>query len=1686
MKRFLLVWLTVLSLTAGAQTYNNEWIDYSRTYYKFKVGATGLHRLPQSLLAQMNLGATNAEHFQLWRNGKQVPIYTSVQTGVLGASDYIEFWGEMNDGKADNPLYRESDYQISDHWSLQTDTAAYFLTVNGASANFRLIPTSNNIAANTLPVEPYFMHVEGRYPRVQINSGRAEQVLTSTVYSSSYDYGEGWTGAYIGAQATELYPLNGLVVYSGTGAPSATLRLSMCGTIMNERRYRIRLNGDSILGASLDYFEYTKTGKIIPASTIASGVANIEVTNISAISNDRMVVGQLELTYPRRFDFGGATNFPFTLPANIAGNYLEITNFSNSGSAPVLYDLTNGRRYEMNTATPGVLKVLLQPSSVDRSLVLVSEAASNVKTLNEMERRNFIDYAASANQGDFLIITNTLLTAASGTGDPVEDYRQYRSSAAGGGFNAKVYLIDQLIDQYAFGIKMHPLSIRNFVRRARENNSVKPRYVLLIGKGVTYTSFRSLEYSSNMVKLQMVPTFGNPASDNLLTAQGNSSVPLVPIGRLAVINKAEITAYLEKLKTHEQTAKATAPGVADAGWKKNIIHVTGASDEETSRLLADALNGHKRIIEDTAYGGNVSTFTKTSADAVQQVSSTQISNLFRAGVGILTYFGHSSATTLEFNLDNPNAYDNSGKYPIFIVMGCNAGNFYLYNEARLVVKETISENYVLAPGKGAVAFLASTHLGVVHYLDIYNTRFYRAMSTTHYGRALGDIMDEAISQMLSATGSEDFYARFQCEQFTLHGDPAVKPYSFEKPDLAIEAQMVKVTPAFIPISETEFKVVAQYANLGKTVNKKFVVSLKRTYPDNTTELIRKDTVVLRKYTDSLVYTIPIVATRDVGLNKLTVSLDEAGEIDELYETNNIVTKDFYIIEDDVRPVSPYNYTIVNDAHPTLVASSANPFAPVRNYRVEVDTTQAFNSPLMTTSNATSAGGVFEFNPAMNLTDSSVYYWRVSPANITGEPVWNYSSFQYIANGQPGFSQAHYYQFLKNKFDKIQYTEDRKFKFTESVSDIDVKTGVYQVGHETGNYSLAINGVRVQAGFYSPLAVNANSIRFYVIDRTTNKPWKNVSQGATGMYGSYNPTPLNSTVLPGFFLFDLASTTGRQSAMNFIDQVPDGDYIIMTNSGYGSTVLPPVWLNDTMTLGSGKSLYHKIQSLGVTQLPAVTSYVPFIFVVRKGDTQPIREIVSTYQYELPVAIFEIRGVQPDGYMESDLIGPSKRWETLKWKGSSIEPATSDHPEIKVLGVRTSGQVDTLVTVTEGQLTASLASIDAAVYPNIKLRLHTRDSVNFTPFQLKYWMVSYDPVPEGAIASNTFLSIKDTVDVGEPLNVGIGFKNVSNVPFDSIKVNISITDKHNVEHIIQVPNQKPLNKNEVLQVNVPIDTKSFSGENTLYINFNPDRAQPEHYVFNNYAFKSIFVRPDTLQPLLDVTFDGVHILNSDIVSAKPAILIKLKDEAKWMPLDDPNLVSVQVKFPSGVTRSYSFANTDTLQFHPAGQGPNTENSASIDFKPFLNEDGDYELLLTGKDKSENSAGGVAYRVNFKVINKPMISNMLNYPNPFTTSTAFVFTLTGSEVPQNIRIQILTITGKIVRDITKEELGPIHIGRNISEFKWDGTDQYGQKLANGVYLYRVITNQHGKALDKYKADNDNTDKFFNNGYGKMYLMR
>ena len=161
----------------------------------------------------------------------------------------------------------------------------------------------------------------------------------------------------------------------------------------------------------------------------------------------------------------------------------------------------------------------------------------------------------------------------------------------------------------------------------------------------------------------------------------------------------------------------------------------------------------------------------------------------------------------------------------------------------------------------------------------------------------------------------------------------------------------------------------------------------------------------------------------------------------------------------------------------------------------------------------------------------------------------------------------------------------------------------------------------------------------------------------------------------------------------------------------------------------------------------------------------------------------------------------------------------------------------------------------------------------------------------------------------------------------------------------------------------------------------------------------------------------------------------------------------------------------------------NSCKIEWRPEFAEDGKYKMIVQAVDRSSNVSGATDYNIQFEIINKQTITEVLNYPNPFSTSTRFVFTLTGNEIPDIFTIQIMTITGKVVREITKEELGNLHVGRNITEYAWDGKDEFGDKLANGVYLYKVITRSNGQSVEKRQTD---ADSFFKKGIGKMVIMR
>lgn len=1670
MKQVLFIFCTLSFFFARAQ-YNNEWIDYGKTYFKFSVAKDGLCRIPRTTLQAAGLDNTPAEHFQLWRNGTQVPIYTSVATGVLDASGFIEFWGEMNDGKPDTKLYRNINDQLSDKWSLETDTATYFLTVNPAAGNLRLVDAVNDVAGNTLSPEPYFMFTYGKYFKNKLNPGYAG-LVGEYIYSSVFDKGEGYTSGDI-RPATPLNEpvINNLFPYAG--GPDGSFFIAASGNALYNRNIKVELNSTQLIDAVMNVFNDTRQQVTLPVSLIGAGTAAVKITNTSANPNDRMVVSRYEITYPRQFNFGNSSNFIFELPASDTGNYLRITNFNRGSAAPLLYDLTNHKRYTGDISLPGVIQFALPPSFQKRKLVLMNALSGNISLIGTLMSRNFVDYTQADRQGDYLIISNPLLYSGP-NGNPVEAYAQYRASASGGNYNAKVYDIDQLTDQFAYGIKRHPAAVKNFVRYTEDVYPAKPRAVFLIGKAVNYIDARAHQNNPLLDKLNLVPSFGHPASDNLLVSRGNETISSIPVGRLSAVSPEEIEIYLEKVKEYESVSANAPQTVAGRGWMKNIVHAIGGGDPALSAQIGGYMSQLKTIIEDTLYGGNVKSFTNSTAVS-SDLTSEGLKRLFAEGIGIINYFGHSSASTLEFNIDDPYVYENQGKYPFFLVNGCLAGDIFTFDANRLSQITTLSEKYTLATRRGSIGFIASSHFGIVNYLNSYLNGLYKSISQKDFGYTVGAAMEESFRYLQSLWGT-DFFARLHAEEITLHGDPAIHFYTQQHPDYVVEESMI-VLPSLISIADNNIEVAVKLANIGKAVDDSILLEIKRQIPDGSVSTILRKLIPGIAFQDSTTIFIPINPVTEKGENKLIISIDADDKVEEISEANNTAVKTFYVIDDGARPIYPYNYSIVNTNQVVLQASTSNPLAGQKIYNVEIDTTMFFNSPLKKIFTQSSGGGILSVDPGITLSDKTVYYWRIAAQNDgQSDLVWNTASFVYLANAEPGYNQSHYFQFKGSTYNDMTLGDDRVLRFNEVPHVLKITTGLYP--YFAGD-KLAVSFDEV---LYDQYGCRYNSLQFKVYDRVTMKPWTNSLQlDGFGKFGSVAPCEHNQYT----FEFAYTDTASRRRAVEFLENLPDGLFVSITNLGMTSnSTFIADWKKDTAHLGAGRSLYHVLMNQGLTDIDQFTKNLPFLFYFQKGSASfTPAMVVGTDANSYISRSFQISSRLPNGEAESPWFGPALEWHQLFWDGTSVENAP-DSVTIELYG-RGVDNAETLLGTIRPSKDTSLSFVNAGDYPYLRMKMLTTDSLHGTPQQLQYWRLTGKLPPEGAIDPKAyFLPVKDTVELGEQLSFGIAFKNISAEAFDSLKIALVLIDKNNVRHVLDTLRRKPLVSGDTVKIEYKLDTRDYPGLNTISIEFNPGFDQPEQFYLNNFLYKSFYVRPDDVHPLLDVTFDGVHILNNDIVSATPHIMVKLKDENTFLALDDTSLVKVQVRFPDGRLRAFSFT-SDTLRFTPAD--PNDkDNTATIDFNPSFLEDGDYELIVSGRDKSGNNSGTKDYKVGFKVVNKPMISNMFNYPNPFTTSTAFVFTLTGSEVPQHIRIQILTVTGKIVREITKEELGPIRIGRNITEYKWDGRDQYGQRLANGVYLYRIITRLNGKSLDKYRTEGDQTDQYFNKGYGKMYLMR
>ena len=129
--------------------------------------------------------------------------------------------------------------------------------------------------------------------------------------------------------------------------------------------------------------------------------------------------------------------------------------------------------------------------------------------------------------------------------------------------------------------------------------------------------------------------------------------------------------------------------------------------------------------------------------------------------------------------------------------------------------------------------------------------------------------------------------------------------------------------------------------------------------------------------------------------------------------------------------------------------------------------------------------------------------------------------------------------------------------------------------------------------------------------------------------------------------------------------------------------------------------------------------------------------------------------------------------------------------------------------------------------------------------------------------------------------------------------------------------------------------------------------------------------------------------------------------------------------------------------------------------LNE-GNHTLQLKAWDVYNNSStADIAFVVAES--EELALDHVLNYPNPFTTNTDFYLEHNHPNQDLFVRVQVFTISGKVVKTIDGTynskgfRLGPIN---------WNGLDDFGDKIGKGVYVYKVyVKSPNGDIADKFE---------------------
>ncbi len=199
-----------------------------------------------------------------------------------------------------------------------------------------------------------------------------------------------------------------------------------------------------------------------------------------------------------------------------------------------------------------------------------------------------------------------------------------------------------------------------------------------------------------------------------------------------------------------------------------------------------------------------------------------------------------------------------------------------------------------------------------------------------------------------------------------------------------------------------------------------------------------------------------------------------------------------------------------------------------------------------------------------------------------------------------------------------------------------------------------------------------------------------------------------------------------------------------------------------------------------------------------------------------------------------------------------------------------------------------------------------------------------------------------------------------------------------------------------------------------------------------------------PQVDVFMNSEDFVFGSITNESPTLLVKLTDD------NGINIAGNSIGHDlEGILNENTKETIVLNDFYESELDDYTRGEVRYPLSSL--KDGRYQIRVRAWDVANNVSEGYT---EFVVASSSEVAlkHVLNYPNPFVNTTCFQFEHNLANQELDVLINIYTVSGRLVKTLEKRIFADGFIVANNSCIEWDGTDDFGDQLARGVYIYRV----------------------------------